>query len=84
MNKKQEAVNRLKVIEGHLKKVRLMVEEDSYCMDILQQSSAVQNALRKVDEIILENHFHTCVVEAVGKRKKEKIEEILKLFKKRR
>lgn len=82
--KKKEAVRRMKIIEGHLKKVRKMVEEDSYCMDILQQSSAVQNALKKVDELILDNHLHTCVVEAVGKKKEERIEEILELFKKRR
>lgn len=79
---RKDAVKRLKVIEGHLKKVRQMVEENRYCIDILQQSLAVQNALKKVDEIILDNHLHTCVAEAVGERKKEKIEEILALFRK--
>lgn len=61
-----------------------MVEDDVYCVDILQQSLAVQNALKQVDGIILDNHLHTCVTEAVGERRKEKIEEILELFKKRR
>ena len=83
-SKSQETIQRLKIIEGHLKKVRKMVEEGTYCMDVLQQSLAVQNALKKVDEMILDNHLHTCVVEAVGKKRKEKIGEILELFKKRR
>lgn len=80
---RQEAVKRLKVIEGHLKKVRQMVEENAYCIDILQQSLAVQNALKKVDELILDSHLHSCVIEAVGEKKKEKIEEILELFRKK-
>lgn len=80
----QETIRRLQIIEGHLKKVRKMVEEEAYCMDILQQSLAVQNALKKVDELILDKHLHTCMIEAMGKKKKEKIEEILELFKKRR
>lgn len=81
---KPEVVKRLKIIEGHLKKVRQMVEMDRYCVDVLQQSLAVQNALKKVDEMILDSHLHTCVIEAVGEKKKEKIEEILALFKKKR
>lgn len=90
--KSLEIIKRLKIIEGHLKKVRKMVEEGVYCVNILQQSLAVQNALKKVDEMILDNHLHTCVIEALGEKsgkagsggKKEKIEEILELFKKRR
>lgn len=78
-----EVIRRLKIIEGHLKKVRQMVEENRYCIDILQQSLAIQKALAKVDEIILDSHLHTCVIEAVGEKKKEKIEEILELFRKK-
>lgn len=80
----KETVRRLKIIEGHLKKVRRMVEENAYCVDILQQSLAVQNALRKVEDMILGGHLRTCVIEAVGQKKKSKIEEILALFEKRR
>lgn len=82
--KKKETIKRLKIIEGHLKKVREMVEKNIYCIDILQQSLAVQSALRKVDGIILDSHLHTCVTKAIGEKKEEKIEEILELFKKRR
>lgn len=80
---KQEIVKRLKIIEGHLRKVRQMVVEDRYCVDVLQQSLAVQKALAKVDELILGNHLRSCVSQAVGDKKREKIEEIINLFKKR-
>lgn len=83
-SKNQKTIRRLKIIEGHLKKVREMVEEDAYCMNILQQSLAVRSALKKVDEIILDSHLHTCVIDAIGNKKTEKIEEILELFKKGR
>ena len=81
--KTKETLRRLKIIEGHLKKVIKMVEEDKYCIDILQQSLAVQNALKKVDSLILDQHFHECVAEAMkkGNSKKEKsIKELLKVY----
>lgn len=82
-NTKKETLRRLKIIEGHLKKVIKMVEEDKYCIDILQQSLAVQNALKKVDALLLDKHLHKCVSDAFkkGKSKKEKsIKELLKVF----
>lgn len=83
-DKKGEIIRRLRIIEGHLERVRRMVEEDAYCIDILQQSLAVQSALKRVDELILEDHLRHCVSEAVGKKRREKIEEILEIFKKRK
>lgn len=62
MTHHQDIIKRLKTIEGHLRKVREMVEEDAYCVDVIHQSSAVQQALRKVDELVLEHHLRTCVV----------------------
>lgn len=82
-NTKKETLIRLKIIEGHLKKVIKMVEEDKYCIDVLQQSLAVQNSLKKVDGLILDQHFHKCVSEALrrGNSKKEKsIKELLRVF----
>ncbi len=80
---KKETTRRLKIIEGHLKKVRKMVEDDQYCIDILNQSLAVQNSLKKVDEIVLEGHLQSCVKEAMknNHNSKEAIEELLKVFK---
>jgi CsoR family transcriptional regulator, copper-sensing transcriptional repressor len=80
---KKEILRRLDIIMGHLGKVAKMAEEDKYCIDILQQSLAVQNALKKVDSLILDQHLHQCVTEAIksGSGKKEKsIQELLKVY----
>ncbi|MDP3990925.1 MAG: metal-sensitive transcriptional regulator [Candidatus Nealsonbacteria bacterium] len=82
-NTKKETLRRLKIIEGHLKKVIKMVDEDKYCIDVLQQSLAVQNALKGADSLILDQHLRKCVVEAMkkGNSKKEKsIKELLRVF----
>ena len=83
---KKENLRRLKIIEGHLKKVILMMEEDKYCIDILQQSLAVQNALREVDGLILDNHLRDCVTRAFQKKggKEKVITELLDVLKRNR
>lgn len=80
---KKETLRRLKIIRGHLDKVLKMVEEDKYCIDILNQSLAVQNALKRADGLILDQHLRKCVAGAFkkGKRPKEKsIKELLKVY----
>jgi CsoR family transcriptional regulator, copper-sensing transcriptional repressor len=62
---KQQVVQRLKSIQGHLAGVLNMVEDDRYCVDVLKQTKAIQRALAKVDALILENHLHTCVTTAM-------------------
>ena len=62
---KREIINRLRSIQGHLKGVERMVEEDQYCMDILAQTRAVERALQKLDGVILHNHLNTCVTTAI-------------------
>ena len=82
-NAQKEILRRLKIIRGHLKKVIKMIEEDKYCVDILHQSLACQNALKKVDSLILDQHLRKCVAEAMknGRNKKEKtIKELLKVY----
>ena len=56
---------RLASAAGHLKGVQRMVEEDVYCIDIIQQIQAVQAALNKVNTLMLENHLRTCVTTAI-------------------
>ena len=81
---KKESIRRLKIIEGHIKKIQQMVESEQYCPDILLQTSAVTAALKKVDEIILDSHLHTCVMPALKSSKSaETIKEILEVFKRR-
>lgn len=83
-NTKTEAIKRLKIIEGHLKRISLMVEDGQYCPKVLQQSSAVQSALKKVDEILLKGHLDTCFKNAVKSNGGEKeIEELMETFKAR-
>ncbi len=82
---KHEAIRRVKVAQGHLEKVRAMLEEDSYCPGVIHQSRAVQAALKKVDEIVLHGHLHSCVLRDLhgNKNQNEKmVEEIVELFKK--
>lgn len=62
---KQAIINRLKSIEGHVRGVRRMVDEDAYCVDIIHQNLAVQRALEKVNSLILEQHLQTCVTTAI-------------------
>jgi DNA-binding FrmR family transcriptional regulator len=62
---KQAIINRLKSIEGHVRGVHRMVDEDAYCVDIINQNLAVQRALEKVNSLILERHLQTCVTTAI-------------------
>lgn len=78
----ERILHRLKISQGHLKKVIKMVEEDKYCIDILHQSQAIQRALKEADNLILENHLRTCAAEAIKKGKqKEAVAEIMNVFK---
>ena len=62
---KQAVLNRLKSIEGHVRGIERMVDEDQYCIDILTQTAAIHKALEKVDVMILENHLQSCVTTAI-------------------
>ena len=61
----QNALKRLKTIEGHLRGVMRMVEEDAYCIDVIRQIQAVEAALNKVSSGILEDHLSSCVTTAI-------------------
>jgi DNA-binding FrmR family transcriptional regulator len=58
-------INRLKSIEGHVKGVTTMVENEACCVDIVNQINAVQAALHKVSALMLDRHLHTCVITAL-------------------
>ncbi|WP_342505970.1 metal-sensitive transcriptional regulator [Sporosarcina sp. FSL K6-2383] len=62
---KQQLLNRLKRVEGQVRGVHQMVENDRYCVDILHQISAIQSAMNKVSLALLEDHTHHCVVKAI-------------------
>ncbi len=80
---KSQVLKRLSIAEGHLGKVRKMVDEDAYCPDVIHQSRAVQAALKKVDEIVLHGHLHSCVLKDIHGSKPEReklVGEIVELF----
>lgn len=71
-------LRRLKTIEGHLRGVIRMVEDDAYCIDVIRQIQAIDAALNKVSTQILENHLNSCVITAIkGSNVKER-EKVLK------
>jgi len=79
---KKEVLKRLSFILGHLKGVTKMVEEDKYCIDVVKQIQAVQSALDKVSEMVLEDHLKTCVSHAIKKGEGHKlIKEVMETIK---
>ena len=62
---KQQLLNRLKTIEGHVRGVQRMGEQDTYCIDIPKQTQAIQRALDTFNRIILAQHLNGCVTEAI-------------------
>ncbi len=75
---KREVVNRLKSVEGHIRGIQRMVDEDAYCIDTMKQINAVQAALARVNQLILENHLNTCVTSAVRGNDPQERERVLR------
>ena len=71
-------IRRLKNIEGHLRGVIRMVEEETYCIDVIRQIQAVEAALSKVSTKILEDHLNSCVITAIQGSDKKERERVLK------
>jgi len=63
--KKEEVLNRLRRIEGQVRGIQRMVEDDRYCGDILSQFASVQQALRGASGMVTRNHLETCVTDAI-------------------
>ena len=78
---KQKLVRRLKIVEGQVRGLQDMLTNDTYCIDIITQSSAVKQALSGIEDALMENHLGTCVVHQIKKGKaKTAIGEILKVY----
>ena len=80
----QTTLKRLKTIEGHLRGVIRMVEEDAYCIDVIRQIQAVEAALNKVSAQILDEHLNSCVITAIQgddpKERERVLNEISEVF----
>lgn len=80
-NKKQ-IQNRLKRIEGQVRGLQKLVEENKYCIDVITQTSAVRSALKSVEDVLLKEHLSTCVVNQIkGGKQNKAVDEILKVYK---
>lgn len=82
----KKIVNRLRRVEGQVRGVAQMVEDDRYCIDILNQIQAVKSALGRAESEILKRHAACCVTEAIGSgdadEQKTKFNELIDLFEK--
>jgi DNA-binding FrmR family transcriptional regulator len=63
--KHTDALHRLKNVEGHIRGIQRMIDEEKYCIDVIHQIHAAQSALNKVSSIILEEHLNSCLITAV-------------------
>lgn len=63
---RKQVINRLSRIEGHIRGIKKMVEDDRDCPDLLHQIAAVKAALNKTGELILEDHIESCLIDAVN------------------
>jgi len=84
ISKQQSSLNRLKRIEGQVRGIARMVEEDRYCIDILHQIQAIKSAIARAESEILKDHAAHCMEDAIasGKKKdqREKVSELVDLF----
>lgn len=84
METNKDNLNRLKTIEGHIRGVQRMVEEDAYCIDVIRQINAVQAALNKISIDILNNHLNSCLISAVrgddAAEREKVLQEIVDVF----
>jgi CsoR family transcriptional regulator, copper-sensing transcriptional repressor len=79
---KAKAQRRLKLIEGQIRGVQKMVDDEKYCVDIITQTSAIKEALSGVEDLILENHLTTHVIHQIKHGKEDQAtKEILKVYK---
>lgn len=72
--------NRLNRIEGQVRGIKKMIEEDRYCDDVLIQLSAIDKSVKSLANHILENHMQTCVLKDLENGNYEIIDEVVNLF----
>jgi CsoR family transcriptional regulator, copper-sensing transcriptional repressor len=78
---KKSALRRLRIIEGQVRGLQKMVSDEKYCVDIITQASAVARALSSVEDIVLQNHLSTHVIEQIRAGNEPKaIKEILAVY----
>lgn len=81
---KKQLTKRLNIIEGQIRGIKQMIEDNRYCDDVLTQMLAVNKALESLENVILEKHLERCIAKQIKEGNVEVTEEIMDLFKKMR
>ncbi len=76
--KHANAAQRLKTVEGHIRGIQRMLDEDAYCIDVIRQIQAVQAALNKISSQILDEHLNSCLITAVRGEDPDERERVLR------
>lgn len=80
---KKRALHRTKILEGQMRGLEKMIDNEEYCMDIITQSLAIQKSLRSLNKLLVENHLRTHVshmFEAGGASRAKAVDELLKVY----
>lgn len=81
-DEKKAMIHRLNRIEGQVRGVKNMLENDAYCIDIVNQTTAIRSALNAFASLLLEKHIHSCVTEGIGRGDQDVIDELAVTIKK--
>jgi DNA-binding FrmR family transcriptional regulator len=76
-NERRDLMNRLKRIEGQVRGLQRMIDEDAYCPDVLTQASAVNSAINSFCKVLLANHIRTCVANDIRAGRDETVDELV-------
>jgi DNA-binding FrmR family transcriptional regulator len=78
---KQKLIKRLKILEGQVRGIQNMVEKDTYCIDVITQTSAIKQGISNIEDLLLEGHLGHCLVNQIKSGQVSKAtEEILKVY----
>jgi DNA-binding FrmR family transcriptional regulator len=78
---KESALKRLNIIKGQLEGLQKMIESDEYCVDVLNQSLAIQNSIKSLDTVLFERHLSTHVSHQFKHEEEKAVIELTELFK---
>lgn len=82
---KESIIRRLKIIEGQVRGLVEMVEKNTYCVDVITQTSAIKQGLSNVEDMLLGDHLSHCVIEQIKSGNEDKaVDEVLKVYKLKR
>ena len=78
---KQETLRRMKNVEGHVRGIERMLENEAYCIDVIRQIQAVQAALTKISVSVLDDHMQTCLSKSLdGEKREQMLREITEVY----